>query len=115
MALFPRAAQNTIARMAHTSAPALTTSNTLNASSKGGPGAQFVLSKVDVLMNWARTGSIWPMTFGLAYCALEMVHTGAGRYDLDTFGIIYRPSPRQYDCMIVAGTLTNKIAPALRK
>jgi Ni,Fe-hydrogenase III small subunit len=66
-------------------------------------------------MNWARRGSIWPMTFGLACCAVEMMHTGAARYDLDRFGIIFRPSPRQSDCMIVAGTLTNKMAPALRK
>jgi NADH dehydrogenase (ubiquinone) Fe-S protein 7 len=77
--------------------------------------AEFVISKVDSLMNWARTGSIWPMTFGLACCAVEMMHTGAARYDLDRFGIIFRPSPRQSDCMIVAGTLTNKMAPALRK
>lgn len=74
-----------------------------------------MISKVDNLMNWARTGSIWPMTFGLACCAVEMMHTGAARYDLDRFGIIFRPSPRQSDCMIVAGTLTNKMAPALRK
>ncbi|TXG61183.1 hypothetical protein EZV62_012546 [Acer yangbiense] len=77
--------------------------------------AEFVISKVDDLLNWARRGSIWPMTFGLACCAVEMMHTGAARYDLDRFGIIFRPSPRQSDCMIVAGTLTNKMAPALRK
>ncbi|KAI4376422.1 hypothetical protein MLD38_014185 [Melastoma candidum] len=77
--------------------------------------AEFVVSKVDDLMNWARRGSIWPMTFGLACCAVEMMHTGASRYDLDRFGVIFRPSPRQSDCMIVAGTLTNKMAPALRK
>lgn len=77
--------------------------------------AEYVISKVDDLMNWARRGSIWPMTFGLACCAVEMMHTGAARYDLDRFGIIFRPSPRQSDCMIVAGTLTNKMAPALRK
>ncbi|KAF3447511.1 hypothetical protein FNV43_RR12697 [Rhamnella rubrinervis] len=77
--------------------------------------AEYVVSKVDDLMNWARKGSIWPMTFGLACCAVEMMHTGAARYDLDRFGIIFRPSPRQSDCMIVAGTLTNKMAPALRK
>ena len=66
-------------------------------------------------MNWARQGSMWPMTFGLACCAVEMMHSGAARYDLDRFGIIFRPSPRQSDVMIVAGTLTNKMAPALRK
>ncbi|KAJ8439016.1 hypothetical protein Cgig2_028462 [Carnegiea gigantea] len=77
--------------------------------------AEYVISKLDALMNWARRGSIWPMTFGLACCAVEMMHTGASRYDLDRFGIIFRPSPRQSDCMIVAGTLTNKMAPALRR
>ena len=66
-------------------------------------------------MNWARTGSLWPMTFGLACCAVEMMHAGASRYDLDRFGVVFRPSPRQSDVMIVAGTLVNKMAPALRK
>ena len=55
------------------------------------------------------------MTFGLACCAVEMMHTGASRYDLDRFGVVFRPSPRQSDVMIVAGTLCNKMAPALRK
>jgi len=55
------------------------------------------------------------MTFGLACCAVEMMHVGAARYDLDPFGIVFRASPRQADVMIVAGTLTNKMAPALRK
>ncbi|CAM0882452.1 unnamed protein product [Alopecurus aequalis] len=81
----------------------------------GSKAAEFVVSKVDDLMNWARRGSIWPMTFGLACCAVEMMHAGAARYDFDRFGVIFRPSPRQSDCMIVAGTLTNKMAPALRK
>jgi NADH-quinone oxidoreductase subunit B len=75
----------------------------------------FVVSSVDNVVNWARTGSLWPMTFGLACCAIEMMHAGAARYDLDRFGIIFRPSPRQSDVMIVAGTLVNKMAPALRK
>jgi NADH dehydrogenase (ubiquinone) Fe-S protein 7 len=79
------------------------------------PAAEFVVSKLDNLVNWARQGSMWPMTFGLACCAVEMMHVGAARYDLDRFGIIFRPSPRQSDVMIVAGTLTNKMAPALRK
>ena len=73
------------------------------------------LEKLDKIVNWARTGSLWPMTFGLACCAVEMMHTGAARYDLDRFGVVFRPSPRQSDVMIVAGTLTNKMAPALRK
>jgi NADH-quinone oxidoreductase subunit B len=75
----------------------------------------FVTAKIDQLANWARTGSLWPMTFGLACCAVEMMQTAASRYDLDRFGLIFRPSPRQSDVMIVAGTLTNKMAPALRK
>ena len=74
-----------------------------------------VTTGVDALVNWARTGSLWPMTFGLACCAIEMMHAGASRYDLDRFGVIFRPSPRQSDVMIVAGTLVNKMAPALRK
>ena len=75
----------------------------------------FVTTTLDTLINWARTGSMWPMTFGLACCAVEMMHAGAARYDLDRFGIVFRPSPRQSDVMIVAGTLCNKMAPALRK
>ena len=75
----------------------------------------FVLASVDKLVNWARTGSLWPMTFGLACCAVEMIHSACSRYDLDRFGIVFRPSPRQSDVMIVAGTLTNKMAPALRR
>ena len=75
----------------------------------------FLLSSVDSLVNWARTGSLWPMTFGLACCAVEMIHAYMPRYDLDRFGVVPRPSPRQSDVMIVAGTLTNKMAPALRK
>jgi NADH-quinone oxidoreductase subunit B len=75
----------------------------------------FVVTSIDALFNWARTGSMWPMTFGLACCAVEMMQAGASRYDLDRFGVIFRPSPRQSDVMIVAGTLTNKMAPAFRK
>jgi len=75
----------------------------------------FVLSHVDKLVNWARTGSLWPMTFGLACCGVEMIHAYMSRYDLDRFGVIPRASPRQSDVMIVAGTLCNKMAPALRK
>jgi NADH-quinone oxidoreductase subunit B len=65
----------------------------------------FVTTKLDSVINWARNGSMWPMTFGLACCAVEMMHAGAARYDLDRFGIVFRPSPRQSDVMIVAGTL----------
>ncbi len=88
----------------------------LDAVSADTPTARgFEVTTVDKLINWARTGSLWPMTFGLACCAVEMMHAGAARYDLDRFGIVFRPSPRQSDVMIVAGTLVNKMAPALRK
>ena len=75
----------------------------------------YVLSTLDNLVAWARKGSLWPMSFGLACCAVEMMQTAASRYDLDRYGCLFRPSPRQSDVMIVAGTLTNKMAPALRK
>lgn len=75
----------------------------------------YIITKLDNLAAWAQSGSLWPMTFGLACCAVEMMHTAASRYDMDQFGLIFRPSPRQSDVMIVAGTLTNKMAPALRK
>jgi NADH-quinone oxidoreductase subunit B len=75
----------------------------------------FVLSTIDSLVNWARSGSVWPMTFGLACCAVEMMQAFASRYDLDRFGTFPRGSPRQSDVIIVAGTLTNKMAPAFRK
>src|SRR6185312_3698690 len=73
----------------------------------------FLVAKLDEVVNWARTGSLWPMTFGLACCAVEMMHVIGARYDLDRFGIFPRASPRQSDLMIVAGTLCNKMAPAL--
>jgi NADH-quinone oxidoreductase subunit B len=73
-----------------------------------------VTASADVI-NWARTGSLHWMTFGLACCAVEMMHTSMPRYDLERFGTAPRASPRQSDLMIVAGTLTNKMAPALRK
>jgi NADH-quinone oxidoreductase subunit B len=75
----------------------------------------FLVTQADKLINWARTGSLWPMTFGLACCAVEMMHAYMARYDLDRFGVVPRGSPRQSDVMIVAGTLCNKMAPALRK
>ncbi|WP_343562937.1 NuoB/complex I 20 kDa subunit family protein [Kiloniella sp. b19] len=75
----------------------------------------FVLAQMDKLTAWAQSGSLWPMTFGLACCAVEMMHAACSRYDMDRFGLLFRPSPRQSDVMIVAGTLTNKMAPALRK
>jgi len=79
------------------------------------PGHGFAVTSLEKLVNWARTGSLWPVTFGLACCAVEMMHAAAARYDLDRFGMMFRASPRQSDVMIVAGTLCNKMAPALRK
>ncbi|PKX93226.1 NuoB/complex I 20 kDa subunit family protein [Aspergillus novofumigatus IBT 16806] len=76
---------------------------------------QYVLTTLDQVANWARQSSLWPMTFGLACCAVEMMHLSTPRYDQDRLGIIFRASPRQSDVMIVAGTLTNKMAPALRQ
>lgn len=75
----------------------------------------FMLTSVNKVIGWARSGSLWPMSFGLACCAVEMMHAAASRYDLDRFGLLFRPSPRQSDLMIVAGTLCNKMAPAFRK
>ena len=74
-----------------------------------------VKSKLFSLVNWARHGSFYPLTFGLACCAVEMMHATVSRYDFDRFGIIFRATPRQADLIIVAGTLTYKMAPALRR
>ncbi|KAI9835542.1 MAG: hypothetical protein M1819_001993 [Sarea resinae] len=76
---------------------------------------QYALTTLDQVTNWARQSSTWPVTFGLACCAVEMMHVSTSRYDQDRLGIIFRASPRQSDVMIVAGTLTNKMAPALRQ
>lgn len=75
----------------------------------------FILANLENLVSWARMRSLWPMTFGLACCAIEMMQTAGSRYDMDRYGMLFRPSPRQADVMIVAGTLTNKMAPALRR
>ena len=76
----------------------------------------FLLTSLEQLVSWAQSGSLWPMSFGLACCAVEMMHAATARYDLDRFGAgVFRGSPRQSDLMIVAGTLCNKMAPALRK
>ncbi|KAB8232855.1 NuoB/complex I 20 kDa subunit family protein [Aspergillus alliaceus] len=76
---------------------------------------QHILTTTDQLINWARQGSLWPLTFALACCGIEMMHVSMPRYDQDRLGIIFRASPRQADVMIVAGTVTNKMAPALRQ
>ena len=71
---------------------------------------------VEKMVQWARRSSIWPVTFGLACCAIEMMATGAGRYDLARFGMeVFRASPRQADLMIVAGRVSQKMAPVLRQ
>jgi NADH-quinone oxidoreductase B subunit len=75
----------------------------------------YVYTPVKSIISWSRQGSFWPLTFGLACCAVEMMHATVSRYDFDRFGVIFRATPRQADLIIVAGTLTNKMAPALRR
>ena len=87
----------------------------LNAATSDIRNKGFIIASADKLFNWARSGSLWPMSFGLACCAVEMMHAAASRYDMDRYGMLFRPSPRQADVMIVAGTLTNKMAPDLRR
>ena len=75
-----------------------------------------LLTGVDTVMNWARSSSLWPTMFGLACCAMEMIATATPRYDISRFGAeIFRASPRQADLMIVSGTCTWKMAPAIRR
>ena len=74
-----------------------------------------MVNKIFNVINWARHGSFYPLTFGLACCAVEMMHAAVSRYDFDRFGIFFRASPRHADLIIVAGTLTYKMAPALRR
>lgn len=74
-----------------------------------------LLGTLEQIKGWARSNSLWPLSFGLACCAIEMMGAGASRNDLDRFGIIFRASPRQSDVMIVAGTVTKKMAPLLRR
>ena len=79
------------------------------------PGANTIITTLDKVINWGRASAIWPMTFGLACCAIEMMTSGSSHYDLDRFGIIFRASPRQSDVMIIAGTVSKKMAPILRR
>lgn len=74
-----------------------------------------IVTKVDDIINWARLSSLWPMGFGLACCAIEMMSTYASGYDLDRFGVFPRPSPRQSDVIIIAGTVTFKMADRVRR
>ncbi|GAB1320958.1 NADH dehydrogenase (Ubiquinone) Fe-S protein 7 [Madurella fahalii] len=87
----------------------------LSTEQKPSAVAEYVLTSLDALVNWARQGSCWPLTFGLACCGIEMMHASMPRYDNDRLGIIFRASPRQADVMIVSGTVTNKMAPAVRQ
>ncbi len=77
------------------------------------PGGSLFLTTADTFLNWARKSSIWPLTFGLACCAIEMMASYASKYDFDRFGVIPRPTPRQADLMIIAGTVTKKMAPRI--
>jgi NADH-quinone oxidoreductase subunit B len=75
-----------------------------------------LITSVDYVFNWARKSSVWPLTFGLACCAIEMIAASAARFDIARFGSeVFRPSPRQSDLMIVAGTVTLKMAPVLKR
>ena len=78
-------------------------------------GDNFIFTTVDSLINWARASSLWPLSFGLACCAIEMMATGASRHDWDRFGMIPRATPRQADLMIVAGTVTLKMATRVKR
>ena len=75
----------------------------------------WINTKISTIVSWVKAGSVWPLTFGLACCAVEMMHAAVSRYDMDRFGILFRASPRHSDLIIVAGTLTNKMSPLLRK
>lgn len=79
------------------------------------PGGELLLTTVDLFVDWTRKSSIWPLTFGLACCAIEMMAAYSTRFDVNRFGVIPRPSPRQADLMIIAGTVTKKMAPAIEK
>jgi len=76
----------------------------------------FLISTVDYVFNWARKSALWPMTFGLACCAIEMIASSTARFDIARFGSeVFRPSPRQADLMIVSGTVTLKMAPIVKR
>ena len=76
-------------------------------------GNNVITTSLDKLVNWSRSRSLWPMTFGLACCAIEMMAAGAARFDLDRMGILFRASPRQADVIIIAGTVTKKMLPVI--
>ncbi|ODV64467.1 NuoB/complex I 20 kDa subunit family protein [Ascoidea rubescens DSM 1968] len=113
--LYRNAASYTLSRTKQITPTPLETDYPLISLYKPSSKLDYVLTSLDGIMNWARKSSFWPVTFGLACCAVEMMHLSTPRYDQDRLGIIFRASPRQADIMIVAGTLTNKMAPALRQ
>jgi len=76
---------------------------------------EIILTSLDALLEWAQRSSLWPLTFGLACCAIEMMGTYASHYDLDRIGVLPRNSPRQSDVMIVSGTVTMKMAASLKR
>jgi len=80
-----------------------------------GPMPGIVLTNLRKVINWSRKSSLWYMLFGIACCAIEMMATGASRYDFDRFGMIFRASPRQADLMIVAGTVNEKMADVVKR
>ena len=77
-------------------------------------GNNVITTSLDKVVNWSRSRSLLPMTFGLACCAIEMMATGAARFDLDRFGVLFRASPRQADLIVIAGTVTKKMAPVIK-
>lgn len=77
-------------------------------------GNNVITTSLDKLVNWSRSRSMWPMTFGLACCAIEMMAAGAARFDLDRYGVLFRASPRQADVLIIAGTVTKKMLPVIQ-
>jgi len=79
------------------------------------PEANLIITSFDKLVNWGRASSLWPVTFGLACCAIEMMAAGSSHYDMERFGVLFRASPRQADLLIVAGTLVKKMAPIIRR
>ncbi len=82
---------------------------------EGRYGPNVVITSVDKVFNWSRSRSLWPITFGLACCAIEMMATSASRFDLDRLGIFFRPTPRQSDVMLISGTVTVKMAERIKR
>ena len=74
-------------------------------------GLDWLTIKLMNLVGWLRVSSVWPLSFGLACCAVEMIHAAMSRYDIERFGFLFRPAPKHTDLIIVSGTLTNKMSP----